>query len=201
MSSDEHRRIDQSPFPLTLTLTRSTKLVARRDGESNLNRNHLMGNGFEKSRTRLCCASVFVSHCGTTPRQAAVASEDEPSPLHFAAPRNEDEPDRKHSRHHGRISLLVRVPIWLSLTPCFSRNDSIKNGERDRPGRSSRRLAGWSSRMNDGPNSYPKSRQKVCGQRPQTAGERHALPKSTAWQGVNEITVNTAVSDLYSPVQ
>jgi hypothetical protein len=125
MSSDEHRRIGQSPFPLTLTLTRSTKLVARRDGESNLNRNHLMGNGFEKSRTRLCCASVFVSHCGTTPRQAAVASEDEPSPLHFAAPRNEDEPDRKHSRHHATV-----------------RNDQFLNHNDERSSKSEARMRG-----------------------------------------------------------
>ena len=76
---------------------------------------------------------------------------------------------------------LLAVPALLNLAIAawLGRNDSIKNGERDRPGRSSRRLAGCSSRMNDGSNSSPKSRQKVCGQRPQTAGELPALPKST----------------------
>jgi hypothetical protein len=67
--------------------------------------------------------------------------------------------------------------LSLVTSAATREDDSINNGERDRPGRSSRRLAGWSSRMNNGPNSSPKSRQNVCGQRPQTADEPPALPK------------------------
>jgi hypothetical protein len=47
----------------------------------------------------------------------------------------------------------------------------MKNGERDHPGRSSRRLADWSSRMNAGLNRYPGSRQNVSGQRPKTCAK------------------------------
>jgi hypothetical protein len=56
----------------------------------------------------------------------------------------------------------------------------MKNGERDRHGHSSRRLAGWSSRLNAELNDSPGSRQNVSGQRPKTAGESPALPKTTA---------------------
>jgi hypothetical protein len=70
--------------------------------------------------------------------------------------------------------LLLRPVFKTGLIPF--RSDSLRNGERDRPGCSSRRLADWLSQMNTRLNSSPGSRQSVSGQRPKTAGETPALP-------------------------
>jgi hypothetical protein len=68
--------------------------------------------------------------------------------------------------------LLLRPVFKTGLIPF--RSDSLRNGERDRPGCSSRRLADWSLRMNAGLNGSPGSRQNVSGQRPKTAGDTPA---------------------------
>jgi hypothetical protein len=63
--------------------------------------------------------------------------------------------------------LLLRPVFKTGLLPF--RSDSLRNGERDRPDCSSRRLADWLSQMNTRLNGSPGSRQSVSGQRPKTA--------------------------------
>ena len=81
----------------------------------------------------------------------------------------------------------------------MSAHINFEIGERDRPGRSSRRLAGWSSRMNDEPNSSFKSRQKVCGLRPQTTGEPPALPENKSGFPIRVHLCSSVAKKFFNP--
>ncbi|HEY2953513.1 MAG TPA: hypothetical protein VGK40_13065, partial [Verrucomicrobiae bacterium] len=59
------------------------------------------------------------------------------------------------------------------------RNNTVKNGERNRPGRTSRRPADWFEAPATSPDSARVRRGKVFGETPKTAGATPALPKST----------------------
>jgi len=60
------------------------------------------------------------------------------------------------------------------------RNDAIALRERDRPGRSSRRLADWSENENEPPFRELCPSADAFGQRPKAAGETPAVPILTA---------------------
>jgi len=66
------------------------------------------------------------------------------------------------------------------LFPLLGRNDSVEIGERDRPGRSSRRPADWLSAPRNSPNGASSCGSNVFGGTPKTAGETPALPRATA---------------------
>ena len=61
----------------------------------------------------------------------------------------------------------------------LSRDDSIEKGERDRPGRPSRRPADWSDAPWATPDGALVRRANVFGGTPKTAGETPALPRAT----------------------
>src|SRR5205823_5526860 len=85
-------------------------------------------------------------------------------------------------RGEGDSAPKSEVVFALALSSSKSNPASVlnKDGERDRPGRSNRRLAYCFWRAAIIPNRSPCSRQIVFGQRRKTAGETPALPEAIA---------------------